>query len=273
MFTSSLEKGRTAGIFQLESAGMTQFMKELQPTSLEDVIAGISLYRPGPMDSIPKYLRNKNNPDQITYEHPLLEDILDVTYGCIVYQEQVMQIVRDLAGYSYGRSDLVRRAMSKKKHDVMLKERENFIYGIVDDDGNVLVEGAVRNGVDEKTADRIFDQMVDFASYAFNKSHAAAYAVVAYQTAWLKYYYPVEFMAATLNSYMGNSSKISYYVHECKQEGIDVLPPDVNESDVKFTVVNGKIRFGMAAVKNVGENAVRGADRREEQRRTLQKLL
>lgn len=250
-------EGRTAGIFQLESAGMTQFMKELQPTSLEDVIAGISLYRPGPMDSIPKYLRNKNNPDQITYEHPLLEDILDVTYGCIVYQEQVMQIVRDLAGYSYGRSDLVRRAMSKKKHDVMLKERENFIYGIVDDDGNVLVEGAVRNGVDEKTADRIFDQMVDFASYAFNKSHAAAYAVVAYQTAWLKYYYPVEFMAATLNSYMGNSSKISYYVHECKQEGIDVLPPDVNESDVKFTVVNGKIRFGMAAVKNVGENAVR----------------
>ena len=176
-------EGRTAGIFQLESAGMTQFMKELQPTSLEDVIAGISLYRPGPMDSIPKYLRNKNNPDQITYEHPLLEDILDVTYGCIVYQEQVMQIVRDLAGYSYGRSDLVRRAMSKKKHDVMLKERENFIYGIVDDDGNVLVEGAVRNGVDEKTADRIFDQMVDFASYAFNKSHAAAYAVVAYQTA------------------------------------------------------------------------------------------
>jgi DNA polymerase-3 subunit alpha len=252
-----ISEGRTSGIFQLESAGMTQFMKELQPSSLEDIIAGISLYRPGPMDSIPKYIRNKNNPDQVTYEHPLLEKILDVTYGCIVYQEQVMQIVRELAGYSYGRSDLVRRAMSKKKHDIMQKERENFIYGITDDKGNVVVKGAVRNGVDEKTAARIFDQMMDFASYAFNKSHAAAYAVVAYQTAWLKYYYPVEFMAATLNSFVGNSDKISYYVQECKQEGIEVLPPDVNESDVRFTVVNGKIRFGMAAVKNVGESAVR----------------
>jgi len=250
-------EGRTSGIFQLESAGMTQFMKELQPSSLEDIIAGISLYRPGPMDSIPKYIRNKNNPDQVTYEHPLLEKILDVTYGCIVYQEQVMQIVRELAGYSYGRSDLVRRAMAKKKHDIMEKERENFIYGITDDEGNVIVEGAVRNGVDEKTASRIFDQMMDFASYAFNKSHAAAYAVVAYQTAWLKHYYPVEFMAATLNSFVGNSDKISFYVQECRQEGIEVLPPDVNESDVRFTVVNGKIRFGMAAVKNVGENAVR----------------
>lgn len=250
-------EGRTSGIFQLESAGMTQFMKELQPSSLEDIIAGISLYRPGPMDSIPKYIRNKNNPDQITYEHPLLENILDVTYGCIVYQEQVMQIVRELAGYSYGRSDLVRRAMSKKKHDIMQKERENFIYGITDDEGNIVVKGAVRNGVDEQTAARIFDQMMDFASYAFNKSHAAAYAVVAYQTAWLKHYYPVEFMAATLNSFVGNSDKISYYVQECKQEGIEVLPPDVNESDVRFTVVNGKIRFGMAAVKNVGESAVR----------------
>ena len=250
-------EGRTSGIFQLESAGMTQFMKELQPSSLEDIIAGISLYRPGPMDSIPKYIRNKNNPDQVTYEHPLLEKILDVTYGCIVYQEQVMQIVRELGGYSYGRSDLVRRAMSKKKHDIMQKERENFIYGITDDAGNVVVKGAVRNGVDEKTAARIFDQMMDFASYAFNKSHAAAYAVVAYQTAWLKHYYPVEFMAATLNSFVGNSDKVSYYVQECKQEGIEVLPPDVNESDVRFTVVNGKIRFGMAAVKNVGESAVR----------------
>lgn len=250
-------EGKTSGIFQLESAGMTQFMKELQPASLEDVIAGISLYRPGPMDSIPKYIRNKNNPEEITYEHPLLEDILDVTYGCMVYQEQVMQIVRDLAGYSYGRSDLVRRAMSKKKHDVMLKERENFIHGIVDETGNIIVKGAVRNGVDERTANRIFDQMMDFASYAFNKSHAAAYAVVAYQTAWLKLYYPVEFMAASLNSFLGSSSKVSYYVHECKQAGIEVLPPDVNESDIRFTVVNGKIRFGMAAVKNVGENAVR----------------
>lgn len=252
-----ISEGRTSGIFQLESAGMTQFMKELQPSSLEDIIAGISLYRPGPMDSIPKYIRNKNNLEEITYEHPLLESILDVTYGCMVYQEQVMQIVRDLAGYSYGRSDLVRRAMSKKKHDVMMKERENFIHGIVDEDGNVIVKGAVRNGVDEKTANRIFDQMIDFASYAFNKSHAAAYAVVAYQTAWLKYYYPVEFMAASLNSFLGSSGKISYYVHECKQSGIEVLPPDINESDVKFTVVNGKIRFGMAAVKNVGESAVR----------------
>ncbi len=250
-------EGKTSGIFQLESTGMTQFMKELQPASLEDVIAGISLYRPGPMDSIPKYIRNKNNPGEVTYEHPLLERILDVTYGCMVYQEQVMQIVRDLAGYSYGRSDLVRRAMAKKKHDVMLRERENFIHGIVDEAGNVIVKGAVKNGVDERTANRIFDQMMDFASYAFNKSHAAAYAVVAYQTAWLKLYYPVEFMAASLNSFLGSSDKISYYVHECKQAGIEVLPPDVNESDVRFTVVNGKIRFGMAAVKNVGENAVR----------------
>ena len=250
-------EGKTAGVFQLESAGMTQFMKDLQPTTLEDIIAGISLYRPGPMDSIPKYIRNKNNPTQVTYEHPLLENILNVTYGCIVYQEQVMQIVRDLGGYSYGRSDLVRRAMSKKKHDVMQKERENFIHGIVDEDGNVTLMGAVRNGVDEKTANHIFDEMMDFASYAFNKSHAAAYAVVAYQTAWLKYYYPIEFMAATLNSFLGSAEKVSRYVHECKQTGIDVLPPDVNESDVRFTVVNKKIRFGMAAVKNVGEGAVR----------------
>jgi len=250
-------EGKTTGVFQLESAGMTQFMKDLQPASLEDVIAGISLYRPGPMESIPKYIRNKNNSGEITYEHPLLEKILDVTYGCMVYQEQVMQIVRDLGGYSYGRSDLVRRAMSKKKHDVMKKERENFIHGIVDEDGTVLVKGAVRNGVDEETANRIFDQMMDFASYAFNKSHAAAYAVVAYQTAWLKYYYPVEFMAALLNSFLGYAERVSHYVLECRQMGIDVLPPDVNESDVKFTVINKKIRFGMAAVKNVGENAVR----------------
>jgi len=250
-------EGKTSGVFQLESAGMTQFMKELKPACLEDVIAGISLYRPGPMDSIPKYLRNKNNPGLVEYEHPLLEKILNVTYGCMVYQEQVMQIVRDLAGYSYGRSDLVRRAMAKKKHDVMLKERENFVHGIVDENGNVIVKGAVRNGVDEATANRIFDQMTDFASYAFNKSHAAAYAVVAYQTAWLKYYYPVEFMAACMNSFLGSVEKISQYVHECKQMNIDVLPPDINESDVRFTVVNGKIRFGMAAVKNVGESAVR----------------
>ena len=248
-------EGKTSGVFQLESNGMTQFMKELQPTSIEDIIAGISLYRPGPMDSIPKYIKNKNSPGQVEYEHPLLEGILDVTYGCMVYQEQVMQIVRDLAGYSYGRSDLVRRAMAKKKHDVMQKERTNFIHGILDEGGNIVVKGAVRNGVDEKTANKIFDEMIDFADYAFNKSHAAAYAVVAYQTAWLKYYYPVEFMAALMNSFLGSNDKVSQYVHECKQMGIDVLPPDINESDVRFSVVNGKIRFGMAAVKNVGEGA------------------
>ncbi|MCX7746280.1 MAG: DNA polymerase III subunit alpha [Clostridia bacterium] len=250
-------EGRTAGIFQLESAGMTQFMKELQPSCLEDIIAGISLYRPGPMDQIPRYIRNKNKQEEVKYDHPLLEKILDVTYGCMVYQEQVMQIVRDLAGYSMGRSDLVRRAMSKKKVSIMEQERQNFVYGIKDEHGNYIVNGAIRNGVDESTANKIFDEMMDFASYAFNKSHAAAYAVIAYQTAWLKFYYPVEFMAASLNSFLGSSDKVSQYVHECKAMGIDVLPPDINESHVKFTVVNGKVRFGLAAVKNVGENAVR----------------
>lgn len=249
--------GKTAGVFQLESAGMTQFMKELQPESLEDIIAGISLYRPGPMDQIPRYIKYKNNPSDIQYDHPLLENILNVTYGCMIYQEQVMQIVRELAGYSMGRSDLVRRAMSKKKMNVMQQERHNFIYGITDENGNMVVNGAVRNGVDEKTANKIFDEMIDFASYAFNKSHAAAYAVVAYQTAWLKLYYPVEFMAALLNSFLGSSERVSEYVRECKKMNIKVLPPDINESDVRFTVVNGKIRFGMAAVKNVGENAVK----------------
>ena len=249
-------EGKTVGIFQLESAGMTQFMKELQPSSLEDVIAGISLYRPGPMDQIPRYIRNKNNPKEIKYHHPMLENILNVTYGCMVYQEQVMQIVRELGGYSYGRSDLVRRAMSKKKVSVMEQERKNFIYGITDEEGNEVVKGAVRNGVDEFTANKIFDEMMDFASYAFNKSHAAAYAVVAYQTAWLKHYYPVEFLAASLNSFLGSSDKVSQYVNECKALNIKVLPPDVNESNVKFAVVNEKIRFGLAAVKNVGENAI-----------------
>jgi DNA polymerase III subunit alpha len=258
--------GKTAGIFQLESGGMTQFMKELQPSSLEDIIAGISLYRPGPMDQIPRYVQNKYHPGLVKFDHPLLEKILDVTYGCMVYQEQVMQIFRELAGYSMGRSDLVRRAMSKKKVSVMEQERQNFIHGIMDDKGNLVVSGAVRNGVDQKTATRIFDEMMDFASYAFNKSHAAAYAVIAYQTAWLKCYYPVEFMAALLNSFLGSSDKVSLYVHECRSMNIDVLPPDINESDVRFTVVNGKVRFGMAAIKNVGENAVRGiiAERRAE---------
>lgn len=248
--------GKTVGIFQLESGGMTQFMKELQPNSLEDIIAGISLYRPGPMDQIPRYIRNKNNSKEIRYHHPLLENILNVTYGCMVYQEQVMQIVRELAGYSMGRSDLVRRAMSKKKISVMEEERKNFIYGIVDEQGNEVVRGAVKNGVDEAIANKIFDEMMDFASYAFNKSHAAAYAVVAYQTAWLKHYYPVEFLAASLNSFLGSSDKVSQYVNECKVLNIKVLPPDVNESSVKFTVVNQKIRFGLAAIKNVGENAI-----------------
>ena len=250
-------EGKTAGVFQLESAGMTQFMKELMPTSLEDIIAGISLYRPGPMDQIPRYIRNKNNPSEVKYDHPLLENILNVTYGCMVYQEQVMQIVRDLGGYSMGRSDLVRRAMAKKKVSVMEQERKNFIYGIDDENGNIIVKGCIRNGVDEAVANKIFDEMMDFASYAFNKSHAAAYAVVAYQTAWLKCYYPLEFMAALLNSFLGSSDKISQYVYECRALNIEVLPPDINESHVKFTVVNGKIRFGLAAVKNVGESAVK----------------
>ncbi len=250
-------RGETSGIFQLESAGMTQFMTELKPTSIEDIIAGISLYRPGPMDQIPRYIRNKNNSGNIPYAHPLLKPILNVTYGCMVYQEQVMQIVRDMAGYSWGRSDLVRRAMSKKKKEVMEEERQKFVYGQADADGKVIIQGAIRNGVDEKTANTIFDEMMDFASYAFNKSHAAAYAVVGYQTAWLKYYYPVEFMAAMLNSFLGSPGKISQYVLECKRHGIPVLPPDVNESGEGFTVSNGKIRFGLAAVKNVGSHVVK----------------
>lgn len=251
-----ISEGKTAGVFQLESAGMKQFMKELQPSSLEDIIAGISLYRPGPMDQIPRYIKNKNDPMGVKYHHPLLENILKVTYGCMVYQEQVMQIVRDLGGYSWGRSDLVRRAMSKKKVDVMEKERQNFIYGIKDSEGKYIVDGAIRRGVDERTANIIFDEMMDFASYAFNKSHAAAYAVIAYQTAWLKNYYPTEFMAALLNSFLGSSDKVSQYVQECKALGISVLPPDINESESKFSVKNNKIRFGIAAVKNVGLNAV-----------------
>lgn len=249
-------EGKTVGIFQLESGGMTQFMKDLQPNSLEDIIAGISLYRPGPMDQIPRYIRNKNHPKGIKYHHPLLENILNVTYGCMVYQEQVMQIVRELAGYSMGRSDLVRRAMSKKKVAIMEEERKNFIYGITDEAGNEVVKGAIKNGVDEATANKIFDEMMDFASYAFNKSHAAAYAVVAYQTAWLKFYYPTEFLAASLNSFLGSSEKVSQYVNECKVLNIQVLPPDLNESSVKFTVVNKNVRFGLAAIKNVGENAI-----------------
>ncbi|MGE4283624.1 MAG: DNA polymerase III subunit alpha [Clostridia bacterium] len=247
-------QGDTEGVFQFESPGMKQFMKEFKPQSLEDIIAGVALYRPGPMDQIPRYVRNKHNSDLIRYKHPLLEDILDVTYGCIVYQEQVMQIVRELGGYSLGRADLVRRAMSKKKTDVMEKEKNNFIYGIIDEEGNVTVPGAIRNGLDEQTAKEIFDEMMDFAKYAFNKSHAAAYAVIAYQTAWLKCYYPTEFMAALLTSVLDNSSKVSQYIHECKRLGIRLLPPDVNESCDTFIVSENSIRFGLAAVKNVGRN-------------------
>ncbi|MDK2810613.1 MAG: polymerase subunit alpha [Petroclostridium sp.] len=250
-------QGYTEGVFQLESAGMKQFMKELQPQSLEDIIAGISLYRPGPMDQIPRYIRNKNNPHEIRYKHPLLENILNVTYGCIIYQEQVMQIVRELGGYSLGRADLVRRAMSKKKADVMEKEKNNFIYGIVDETGEVILPGAIRRGVEERVAEEIFDEMMDFAKYAFNKSHAAAYAVIAYQTAWLKCYYPTEFMAALLTSVLDNSTKVSQYIQECKRLGIKLLPPDINESYDGFTVSGNCIRFGLVAVKNVGRNIIR----------------
>ncbi len=246
------QEGKTCGIFQFESQGMTNFMKELQPDCLEDLIAGVSLYRPGPMDQIPRYIKGKKHPGHNEYTHPRLEPILNVTYGCMVYQEQVMQIVRDLAGYSLGRADLVRRAMGKKKLDVMAKEREVFIHGQVDEDGNVVVPGCVRNGIDEESANKIFDEMAEFAKYAFNKSHAACYAVVAYRTAYLKAYYLAEFMAATLNSFLGNLDKIPQYIDECKDLGIEILKPDINKSNSKFTVENGKIRFGLGSIKNVG---------------------
>ena len=245
----SLGTGRSDGVFQLESAGMKNFMKELKPQSLEDVIAGISLYRPGPMDFIPQYIRGKNHPDTIQYDCPQLEPILKPTYGCIVYQEQVMQIVRDLAGYTLGRSDLVRRAMAKKKAAVMAKERENFVYGN-EEEG---VPGCIANGISEQVANKIYDEMTDFAKYAFNKSHAAAYAVVSYQTAWLKYYYPVEFMAALMTSCIDNPSKVSEYILNCRQMGIRILPPDINRSTGSFSVEDGSIRYGMAAVKGIGK--------------------
>ena len=271
---------RLSGIFQFETQGMTNFMKELKPDCLEDLIAGVSLYRPGPMDQIPRYIRGKQNPGHNEYTHPSLEPILNVTYGCMVYQEQVMQIVRDLAGYSLGRADLVRRAMGKKKLDVMAKEREVFIHGQVDEEGNIVVPGCVRNGIDEVSANKIFDEMAEFAKYAFNKSHAACYAVVSYRTAYLKAYYPAEFMAATLNSYLGNLDRVPQYIDECKRLGIEILKPDINKSFEKFTVeiseddlnaetqekekkseLNnekkknarvGKIRFGLGSIKNVG---------------------
>ena len=246
----SIGTGRTEGVFQLESAGMKSFMKELKAENLEDIIAGISLYRPGPMDFIPKYLKGKNDRASITYDCPQLEPILSPTYGCIVYQEQVMQIVRDLAGYTMGRSDLVRRAMSKKKTSVMEKERQNFVYGSQSEG----VKGCVNNGIDEKTANHIYDEMIDFAKYAFNKSHAAAYAVVSYQTAYLKYYYPREFMAALMTSVMDNVSKFSEYVLTCRRMmGIPVLPPDINEGESGFSVSGDAIRYGLSAIKSVGK--------------------
>ncbi len=248
-----ISRGNTQGIFQLESGGMTQLMKNLRPDCFEDVVAGISLYRPGPMSSIPTYIDNKKHPESIEYIHESLEPILSVTYGCLVYQEQVMRIVRDLGGYSYGRSDLVRRAMSKKKMDVMLEEKEYFIHGKTADDGTVEIAGCVRNGVPEEAAEEIFNQMVSFAEYAFNKSHAAAYAVLAYETGYLKVHYPVEFMAALLTSVMGDADSTAKYIRNCVDMGIEVLPPDVNESGKKFTVSDGKIRFGLLGVKNVGE--------------------
>ncbi len=248
----SLGTGKTDGVFQLESTGMKNFMKELRPQSLEDVIAGISLYRPGPMDFIPKYIRGKNNPDSITYACPQLEPILAPTYGCIVYQEQVMQIVRDLGGYTLGRSDLVRRAMSKKKQAVMEKERANFVYGN-EEEG---VPGCVSRGIDEKTASGIYDTMMDFAKYAFNKSHAACYAVVAYQTAYLKYYYPVEFMAALMTSVIDNPKKVAEYILVCRNMGIEILPPDINEGESGFSVSGSSIRYALTAIKSVGRPVI-----------------
>ncbi|WP_130807687.1 DNA polymerase III subunit alpha [Senegalia massiliensis] len=247
------QKGNTLGVFQFESAGMRQFLKELKPTEFENIVAANSLFRPGPMRQIPRYIENKTHPEKIEYTHPILESILKVTYGCMVYQEQVMQIVRDVGGYSMGRSDIVRRAMGKKKMDVMERERQNFIYGKKDENGNIEIKGAIRNGVDEKSANKIYDEMIDFAKYAFNKSHSAAYAVLAYETAWLKYYYPVEFMAALLTSVMGSTNSVSLYIQESKRLGIEVLPPDINESFSNFTVTKGKVRFGLEAVKNVGK--------------------
>ena len=248
----SLGTGRSDGVFQLESAGMKNFMKELKPQSLEDVIAGISLYRPGPMDFIPQYIRGKNRPDTIKYDCPQLEPILKPTYGCIVYQEQVMQIVRNLAGYTLGRSDLVRRAMSKKKAAVMEKERQNFVYGN-EAEG---VPGCIANGISEQTANKIYDDMIDFAKYAFNKSHAAAYAVVSYQTAFLKYYYPVEFMAALMTSVIEMPTKVAEYIQVCRQMNIKILPPDVNRGAYGFSVDNGAIRYGLSAIKSVGRPVI-----------------
>lgn len=258
--------GQTLGIFQLESAGMTRFMRELKPTCLEDIIAGISLYRPGPMDSIPKYVKSKNNPGLVSYADPKLRDILGVTYGCLVYQEQVMQIVRELGGYSYGRSDLVRRAMSKKKMSVMEEERRYFIHGKLDDEGNVEIPGCLRNGVSKEAADAIFDDMIDFAKYAFNKSHAAGYALVIFQTAWLKAHYPLEFMAALMSSVMGSQTKLAVYIVESQRMNLRVLAPSVNHSVEQFSVEGGAIRYGLLGIKNVGSGIIRALVEEREKR-------
>ncbi len=248
---------QTEGVFQFESAGMRSVLSQLKPESLEDLIAVISLYRPGPMDSIPTYIENRHNPNKIKYKTPQLKNILDVTYGCMVYQEQVMQICRELAGYSYGRADIVRRAMSKKKHDVMMKERDHFVNGMVDDNGNIICEGAVRRGIDKNVANEIFDEMMSFASYAFNKAHAAAYAYVAYQTAWLKCHYPCEFLAALLTSFLDNTGKVVQYINECSKLGIKILPPHINESAEEFAVSNDNIHFSLLAVKNLGRGFIK----------------
>lgn len=249
-------KAKTIGLFQFESAGMRNFLKNLKPTVFDDLIAANSLFRPGPMDEIPKYIHNKNNPEDVTFIDPALKPILDVTYGIIVYQEQVMQIVQKLAGYSLGEADNLRRAMSKKKMAVMEENREIFIKGKTDPDGNIVIPGCVRNGVDESSANQIYDEMISFAKYAFNKSHSAAYSLVAVQTAYLKYYYPEEYMANLISSVMDQSSKLYLYVNETKALGIEVLPPDVNKSFAEFSVEEGKIIFGLSGIKNVGSNLI-----------------
>ena len=268
----SLGTGRTDGVFQLESAGMKNFMKELKPGSLEDVIAGISLYRPGPMDFIPKYIRGKNDSGNISYDCKELEPILEPTYGCIVYQEQVMQIVQNLAGYTMGQADNIRRAMSKKKQYVIDAERKNFVYG--NEEQNI--KGCIQNGIDERVANGIYDSMVDFAKYAFNKSHAAAYAVVSYQTAYLKYYYPIEFMAALMTSVIDNTGKVSEYIYTCRQMEIELLPPDINEGESGFSVSGNAIRYGLSAIKSVGRPVIEAIIAEREERgefRTLNDFI
>ena len=260
-----ISQGDTDGVFQLESGGMRSFMKRLVPENIEDITAGIALYRPGPMDFIPAYIKNKMNPANITYKHPLLKDILEMTYGCIVYQEQVMQIVRTLAGFSMGRADEVRRAMSKKKAKEMQKARQSFIYGEDNEDGSIRFMGCVRNGIDENTAQKIFDDMDAFAQYAFNKSHAAAYSFVTYQTAYLKCLYPAQFMAALISSVMDNSNKVSAYINNCTQKGIKILPPDINKSNADFSVEGNNIRFGLTTIKNVGDSFVRSCVKEREE--------